>query len=58
MRRVVVYPGQIAVEQADIPVPGPNEALVRMLEAGICGSDLHAAHGRHPFVVLPYRPGH
>ena len=58
MRRVVVYPGQIAVEQADIPVPGPNEALVRMLEAGICGSDLHAAHGRHPFVALPYRPGH
>jgi 2-desacetyl-2-hydroxyethyl bacteriochlorophyllide A dehydrogenase len=58
MRRVVVYPGQIAVEQADIPVPGPNEALIRMLAAGVCGSDLHAAHGRHPFVPLPYRPGH
>ena len=58
MRRVVVYPGQIAVEQADIPVPGPNEALVRMLAAGVCGSDLHAAHERHPFVPLPYRPGH
>jgi 2-desacetyl-2-hydroxyethyl bacteriochlorophyllide A dehydrogenase len=58
MRRVVVYPGQIAVEQADIPVPGPNEALVRMLAAGVCGSDLHAARGRHPFVPLPYRPGH
>ena len=26
--------------------------------AGVCGSDLHAAHGRHPFVPLPYRPGH
>ena len=58
MRRVVVYPGRIAVEAADIPAPGPNEALVRTLVAGVCGSDLHAAHGRHPFVPLPYRPGH
>jgi threonine dehydrogenase-like Zn-dependent dehydrogenase len=58
MRRVVIYPGRIAVEQADVPAPGPNEALVRTLAAGVCGSDLHAAHGRHPFVSLPYRPGH
>jgi 2-desacetyl-2-hydroxyethyl bacteriochlorophyllide A dehydrogenase len=58
MRRVVVYPGRIAVEAADIPAPHPNEALVRTLMAGVCGSDLHAAHGRHPFVPLPYRPGH
>jgi 2-desacetyl-2-hydroxyethyl bacteriochlorophyllide A dehydrogenase len=58
MRRVVVYPGRIAVEEADRPAPGPDEALVRTLVAGVCGSDLHAAHGRHPFVPLPYRPGH
>ena len=58
MRRVVIYPGRIAVEAADVPAPGPSEALVRTLAAGICGSDLHAAHGRHPFVSLPYRPGH
>ena len=58
MRRVVVHPGRIAVEAADIPAPGPDEALVRTLVAGVCGSDLHAARGRHPFVRLPYRPGH
>jgi 2-desacetyl-2-hydroxyethyl bacteriochlorophyllide A dehydrogenase len=58
MRRVVVYPGRIAVEAAEIPAPRPNEALVRTLVAGVCGSDLHAALGRHPFVPLPYRPGH
>ena len=58
MRRVVIYPGQIAVETADIPAPGPNEALIRTLVAGVCGSDLHAARGRHPFVgaALPARP--
>ena len=58
MRRVVVYPGRIAVEAAGIPVPGPDEALVRTLVTGVCGSDLHAARGHHPFVPLPYRPGH
>ena len=58
MRRVVIYPDRIAVETADVPRPGANEALVRTLVAGVCGSDLHAAHGRHPFVALPYRPGH
>ena len=58
MRSVVVYPGRIAVEQAEVPAPGPGEALVRTLAAGVCGSDLHAARGRHPFVALPYRPGH
>jgi 2-desacetyl-2-hydroxyethyl bacteriochlorophyllide A dehydrogenase len=58
MRRVVIYSGRIAVETTDIPAPGPNEALIRTLVAGVCGSDLHAAHGRHPFVGLPYRPGH
>jgi 2-desacetyl-2-hydroxyethyl bacteriochlorophyllide A dehydrogenase len=58
MRRVVVYPGRIAVETTEIPAPGPNEALVRTLVSGVCGSDLHAAHGLHPFVPLPYRPGH
>jgi threonine dehydrogenase-like Zn-dependent dehydrogenase len=58
MRSVVVYPDRIAVETAGIPVPGPGEALVRTLAAGVCGSDLHAVRGRHPFIALPYRPGH
>jgi 2-desacetyl-2-hydroxyethyl bacteriochlorophyllide A dehydrogenase len=58
MRRVIVYPGRIAVEAAGIPVPGPDEVLVKTLVTGVCGSDLHAARGRHPFVALPYRPGH
>ena len=58
MRRVVVHPGHIAIEQAEIPTPGPAEVLVRSVVSGVCGSDTHAAHGRHPFVSLPYHPGH
>jgi 2-desacetyl-2-hydroxyethyl bacteriochlorophyllide A dehydrogenase len=58
MRRVVVHPGRIAVETAESPTPRPGEALVRSVVSGVCGSDTHAAHGRHPFIALPYHPGH
>jgi L-iditol 2-dehydrogenase len=51
MQRVVVHPDRIAVESADVPAPGPDEALIRTLVAGVCGSDVHAAHGRHPFAA-------
>ena len=58
MRRVVVSADRIEVVEAPVPEPGPREALVRSLVTGICGSDTHAAHGRHPFIPLPYHPGH
>jgi 2-desacetyl-2-hydroxyethyl bacteriochlorophyllide A dehydrogenase len=58
MRRVVVSPGAIDVVTAATPVPGPGEVLVHSVVSGVCGSDTHAAHGRHPFVKLPYHPGH
>jgi len=58
MRRVMVTADGVTVESVPTPVPGPGEVLVRTLVAGVCGSDTHALHGRHPFIVLPYAPGH
>jgi 2-desacetyl-2-hydroxyethyl bacteriochlorophyllide A dehydrogenase len=42
----------------DVPGTALGEVRVRSVVAGVCGSDTHAAKGRHPFVALPYRPGH
>jgi 2-desacetyl-2-hydroxyethyl bacteriochlorophyllide A dehydrogenase len=59
MRQVIVTRELGAtVRTAPVPVPGPGEALVRMTAVGICGSDLHAIRGHHPFISLPYVPGH
>jgi 2-desacetyl-2-hydroxyethyl bacteriochlorophyllide A dehydrogenase len=58
MRQVVVSAGSIDVVEAPVPPAGPGEVLVRARVAGICGSDTHAAHGKHPFITLPYHPGH
>jgi len=59
-RRRVVASGvdDIGVVTEPMPTLRPGEARVRMLLSGICGSDLHAIKGAHPFVPLPYFPGH
>jgi L-iditol 2-dehydrogenase len=58
MRRVVVTPSGVQVVEAARPSPGPGEVRVRMIVAGVCGSDTHALRGRHPNVTPPYHPGH
>jgi threonine dehydrogenase-like Zn-dependent dehydrogenase len=58
-RRIVVNGlDDVVVETVPEPVPVAGEARVRTTVVGICGSDLHAASGHHPFIDLPYRPGH
>ena len=44
----------------DIPVPeiGPDDVLVRIKAAGVCGSDLHAYIGKHIFRFPPVMLGH
>lgn len=55
---VVTAPGEVELHTAPAPTPAAKEVLIRMIAVGICGSDVHATHGRHPFVPLPYHPGH
>jgi threonine 3-dehydrogenase len=43
MRALVKYPDEpgLRMEQIDAPVPGPDEVLIKVHTAGICGTDLH-----------------
>ncbi|MEU8913981.1 alcohol dehydrogenase catalytic domain-containing protein [Streptomyces nigrescens] len=59
IRRVLVRSlAEVTIEQVPAPVPGDDELLVRTTVVGVCGSDTHAAAGHHPFIDLPYHPGH
>jgi len=59
MKQVELYaPEHIRIVDVPQPAPAPDELLVKVAEVGICGSDLHAYHGRHPFIDLPVVPGH
>ncbi|MFH9008122.1 zinc-binding dehydrogenase [Streptomyces afghaniensis] len=59
IRRVLVRSiDDITVEHIPAPTAAEGELLVRTAVVGVCGSDTHAARGRHPFMPLPYHPGH
>jgi threonine dehydrogenase-like Zn-dependent dehydrogenase len=58
-RRVVVNSiDDVVFETVPEAAPAAGEVRVRGTVVGICGSDTHAACGTHPFIDLPYRPGH
>jgi 2-desacetyl-2-hydroxyethyl bacteriochlorophyllide A dehydrogenase len=52
-------PGKLRmVSLSDPPVPGPTEALIRIRQVGVCGTDYHAFHGNQPFFTYPRILGH
>ena len=56
---LLAAPGAIRVrDDAALPEPRTGELRVRAESVGICGSDLHALAGHHPFIELPVVPGH
>ncbi len=59
--RAMVYRGpyKVRVEEKDIPkVEHPNDAIVRVDLAAICGSDLHLYHGMMPDTRVGHTFGH
>jgi L-iditol 2-dehydrogenase len=59
MKQVELHaPEDIRLIESPRPRPGPDELLLKVASVGICGSDLHAYHGKHPFIRLPVVPGH
>src|SRR3954453_22451305 len=59
--QAMVYRGpyRIRVEEKDIPpIEHPNDAIVRVTLAAICGSDLHLYHGMMPDTRVGMTFGH
>jgi threonine dehydrogenase-like Zn-dependent dehydrogenase len=57
----MVYRGpyKVRVEEKDIPaIEHPNDAIVRVVRAAICGSDLHLYHGMMPDTRIGHTFGH
>ena len=54
----MTVPGKIEHGEAPAPVPGAGEILLRIQRIGVCGSDIHAYHGKHPFTSYPVVQGH
>ena len=55
---MVFEPGKVEFEDREVAEPGPGQVLIKTKASSICGSDLHAFHGKHPFAPLPAALGH
>jgi L-iditol 2-dehydrogenase len=55
---VMLKPGKIAFRDVPVPDIREDEVLVKMMRIGVCGSDIHVYHGRHPYTTYPVVQGH
>lgn len=55
---VMTSPGNIEFREVDAPSPGKGEVLLRIKKIGVCGSDVHVWHGKHPYTSYPVVQGH
>lgn len=58
LQQVMTAPGVIEFREVSTPEPGKGEVLVKIMEIGVCGSDIHVYHGEHPFTSYPVTQGH
>ncbi len=58
LQQVMTEPGKIIFQEVDTPTPGPGQVLVKIMNIGVCGSDIHVYHGTHPFTSYPVTQGH
>jgi L-iditol 2-dehydrogenase len=58
LQQVMTAPGAIMFQEVPIPEISAEQVLVRIEKIGVCGSDIHVYHGKHPFTKYPVTQGH
>ena len=53
LRATMTDPGRIEFEDVAKPAVQDGEVFLRILRIGICGSDIHVFHGKHPYTSYP-----
>lgn len=51
-------PGQIVIHDVPRPAIQDHQILLRTRRIGVCGSDIHVWHGKHPYTGYPVVQGH
>ncbi len=51
-------PGKIEYQDVPEPTIGAGDILLRIKRIGVCGTDVHVNHGKHPFTPYPVIQGH
>ena len=54
----MISPGRIEYNEVDTPQVKSNQVKVKIKKIGVCGSDIHVYHGKHPYTSYPIVQGH
>ena len=55
---VVVANEDVQYQEVEEPKVTPGHVKIKVRYSGICGSDIHVYHGKHPFTKYPVTQGH
>ena len=58
LQQIMTKPGEIIFKDVPLPQRKENQVMVKIRNIGICGSDIHVYHGKHPFTSYPVTQGH
>lgn len=58
LQQVMTAPGEIEFREVAIPEIKDDQVKIKIRKIGICGSDIHVYHGKHPFTTYPVTQGH
>ena len=58
LKTTLVSPKTFKIEEVPDASVRKGEVLIRIQCSGICGSDIHAYYGKHPFMSFPITMGH
>ena len=58
LQQVMTNPKEITFRDIPVPEITADQVLVKIMKIGICGSDIHVYHGKHPFTTYPVTQGH
>ena len=47
LQQVMTEPGKIIFREIPVPEIGDGQVLVKIMDIGVCGSDIHVYHGKH-----------
>ncbi|MHA1983766.1 MAG: zinc-dependent alcohol dehydrogenase, partial [Candidatus Hodarchaeales archaeon] len=58
-QQIMVSPRKIQFRNIPIPEINESDVLIKIMRIGLCGSDIHVYHGKHPYVTsYPITQGH
>ncbi len=58
LQQIMTKPGEIIFKEVPLAKLEKGQVMVKIRNIGICGSDIHVYHGKHPFTSYPVTQGH